>query len=261
MIPGALHRFCRDAFLLARYGGPGEGRPDGRAWEQAVARGLWMPEISRRQYAGTLGLFGCTGRSGANHELDGAGHGAELGIWIEAKARAAVEKADVAVFAFKALDLYREAAQHDPEGTMRRAWWPVLVSSEPCCEAVHRCCLAIGVILCEPSVFPLPTLMRVAARPAADMHLDGRLLGMVVDLGERLCRSMQARWPLDPGRRQLCLSLDEPGPTAIGDALFVQRELTGDLLDFYDSHAPGELERRGRRAAERLGPAALAMRR
>ena len=38
--------------------------------------------------------------------------------------------------------------------------------------------------------------------------------------------------------RKLCLSLDEPGSTVIGDALFVQRELTGDLLDFYDSHAP-----------------------
>jgi hypothetical protein len=34
------------------------------------------------------------------------------------------------------------------------------------------------------------------------------------------------------------ISLDEPGPTAIGDALFVQRELTGDLLDFYDSYVP-----------------------
>ena len=83
---------------------------------------------------------------------------------------------------------------------------------------------------------------------------------MVTALGERLCRPMQARWPLDQGRRQLCLSLDEPGPATIGDALFVQRELTGDLLDFYDSHDPGELESRGRRAADRLGPAMLAMR-
>jgi hypothetical protein len=260
MIPDALHRFCRDAFLLARYGRPEEGRPDGRVWEHAVTRGMWMPEISRRQHAGTLGLFGCTGRSGANPELDGAGHGPGLGIWVEAKARAELDKSDVAVFAFKVLDLYRESAACDPEGTMRGAWWPVFVSSEPCGEAVHRCCLGMGVILCEPSVFPLPTLVRVAARPSADMHLDERLLGMAVDLGERLCRPMQARWPLDPARRQLCLSLDEPGATAIGDALFVQRELTGDLLDFYDSHAPGELERRGLRAAERLGPAALTMR-
>jgi hypothetical protein len=93
-----------------------------------------------------------------------------------------------------------------------------------------------------------------------DMHLDERLLGMAVELGERLRLPMQARWPIDPDCRQLCLSLDEPGPTAIGDALFVQHALTGDLLDFYDSHAPGELVRRGLHAAERLGPAALATR-
>jgi hypothetical protein len=105
----------------------------------------------------------------------------------------------------------------------------------------------------------MPTLVHVAARPAADIHLDERQLGMAVELGERLCRPMQARWPLNPGRRQLCLSLDEPGSATIGDALFVQRELTGDLLDFYDCQAPGELERRGLRGAERLGPAALAM--
>ena len=171
----------------------------------------------------------------------------------EAKARAALEKADVAVFAFKILDLYREAAQHDTEGTAGRAWWPVLVSSEPCCEAVHRCCLAMGVILCEPSVLPLPTLVHVAARPSADMHLDVRLLGMAVELGERLCRPMQARWPLDVGRRQLGLSLDEPEAAAIGDALFVQRELTGDLLDFYDRYAPGELDRRSLHITQRMG--------
>jgi len=260
VIPAALHRFCLDAFLLARYGGPGEGRPDGRAWELAVSRGLWMPEIDRRQHAGTLGLFGCTGRSGASHEFDGVGHGPELGIWIEAKARAELDKSHVAVFSFKALDLYRAAAGHDPHGTMLRAWWPVLVSSEPCSEAVHRSCLTSGVILCEPTLFPLPTLVRVAAHPSADMHLDERLLGMAVDLGERLCRAMQARWRLDSERRDLCLSLDEPDAVTIGDALFVQRELTGDLLDFYDSQAPGELERRGRRTAERLSAAALAVR-
>jgi hypothetical protein len=145
-------------------------------------------------------------------------------------------------------------------GTCDRCGGAGRITSELCCETVHRCCLAMGVIFCEPSVFPLPTLVRVAARPSADMHLDERLLGMAAELGERPCRSMQDRWQLDSDRRQLCLSLDEPGPAAIGDALFVQRELTGDLLDFHDSYAPGELERRGLRVAGRLGPAALAIR-
>ena len=208
--------------------------------------GCGCREITRRQHAGTLGLFGCAGRSGANHELDGAGHGAELGIWIEAKARAALEKADVAVFAFKALDLYREAAQHDPEGTTRRAWWPVLVSSEPCCEAVHRCCLAMGVILCEPSVFPLPTLVHVAARPCR-RHAPRRAAARDGGRARRTAVPPDAG-PLAARRRAADSSASRstsPAPATIGDALFVQRELTGDLLDYYDCHAPGELERRG----------------
>lgn len=86
----------------------------------------------------------------------------------------------------------------------------MLVSSEPCCKAVHRCRLATGVIFCEPSVFLRPTLVHVAARPTAHMRLE-RLLGMAVEFDERLCRPTQARWPLDQGRPQLCLSLDEPG--------------------------------------------------
>ena len=62
---------------------------------------------------------------------------------------------------------------------------------------------------------------------------------------------MQAWWPLHAGRRQLRLSLDEPRPGPGHDRrhAVVQRELTGDLLDFYDSHAPGELERRGLQTA------------
>jgi hypothetical protein len=79
-----------------------------------------MPEITRCQHAGPLGLFGCTGRSGANHELDGAGHGPNSASGSRLR-HEPLEKADVAVFAFKTLDLYREADQHYPEGTTRRA--------------------------------------------------------------------------------------------------------------------------------------------
>lgn len=253
-----VHQFCRDAFLLARYGGPGEGRPEGRAWERAVSRGLWISGITRRQHAGTLGLFGNHGRSGAAHEIDGAGHGAQVGIWLEAKARAALDKADVAVFAFKALDLYRHSAAQDPDATGRATWWPILVSSEPCGEAVHRSCLSMGVVLCEPSVFPLPTLMRVAANPMADMYLGDQLPGEMVRLGELLCKPIQRRWRIDPQRRHIMLSLDEAGPRELGDALFVQRELTGALLDYYDQHAPDELERRGASLGQRLGVFATA---
>jgi hypothetical protein len=247
-----IHRFCRDAYLLARFGGPGEGRPGGRAWEQAVSRGMWIPGLNRRQHAGTLGLFGRSGHSGAHHELDGAAHGSDSAIWLEAKARRELHKADVAVFAFKCLDLYRAAAAHDPATVGAGAWWPILVSSEPCSAAVHRSCLSLGVLLCEPSVLPIPTLMAVAARPAADMHLDDMLLAEIVRIGERVCHPMQMHWRLDTAGREIRLSLDEPGATDIGDLLFVQTELTDAVLDYYDLHRPGDLESRGGVLGDRL---------
>jgi hypothetical protein len=258
VIDPALHRFCRDAFILARYGGPGEARPDGRAWERAVSRGLWIEGLDRRQQAGTLGLFGMGGRSGAPHEIDGAGHGSNLGLWLEAKARVEVTKDHVAVFAFKALDLYREAAARDAEATARAEWWPALVSSEECSVSVRRSCFAMGVVLCEPVRLPLPTLLRVAANPMSDCHLDDRLLGEAVRLGERVCRSMQDRWRLDAARRELALSIDAPGADEIGDLLFVQRELSDALMDYYDSHAPGSLEARGSELGDRLRACARA---
>jgi hypothetical protein len=251
VIDSAVHEFCREAFLLARYGA-GEEVPDGRAWERAVGRGLVLPELTRRQQAGTLGIFGRHGHSGAGHEIDGAGHGAEVGLWLEAKAREALDKSDVAVFAFKTFDLYRQSACDDPRGTARARWWPILVSSEPCCDAVKRSCLSMGVVLCEPCVVPLPTLLNVAAKPAADMHLDGGLMGELLRLGEKICTPMQDRWRANSQVRELTISLDAPGAREFGDLLFVQQELTDAVLDHYDQHHPGVLEQRGALLATRL---------
>jgi hypothetical protein len=63
---------------------------------------------------------------------------------------------------------------------------------------------------------------------------------------------MQGRWRIEAARREIALSLDEPGPRDFGDLLFVQRELTDALLNYYDLHAVGGLERRGERVAPRL---------
>lgn len=115
--PRSVARLVQEAFLLARYAGPQDGLPEGRAWERAASGLLIRPDFGRRQHAGTLGLFGSGSMSGTLHELDGAGHGPEAGIWLECKARQAVDKTDVAVFAFKCLDLYREAARREPETT------------------------------------------------------------------------------------------------------------------------------------------------
>ncbi len=249
-----LAGFSLDCFLLARYAVPGlGGRPDGRAWEQAVSSLLWRPGIHRRQHAGTMGLLGSESASGARHEIDGAGHGPTTGIWIEAKARSGVDKSDIAVFDLKCADLYKAAARHNPNATRSARWWPVFVSSEPAGESVRRLCVSLGIVLCDPLRVPLPVLLRAAANPEADMYLSEALLAEAVRLFEIACRPMQDRWCISDCGRKLVLTLDAArGATAVGDALFVQDELTGDLLDYFDADAPGQLECRASELGERL---------
>lgn len=244
--PAELAGFCRDCFLLARYAPPGEGgRPGGRAWEQAVASLLWRPGISRRQYAGTIGLFGSGSASGARHEIDGAGHGPTTGIWVEAKARTTLDKSDIATFDMKCFDLYTSAAKQHPRATRSAAWWPVFVSSEPASEPVRRLCMALGIVLCDPLRLPLPRLLRTAAHPEADMELPETLLTEAVRLFEPLCRSMQKRWQISEDAGSLVQSLGlMPTPPALADAMYVQDELSADILDYMDVTAPAAIERR-----------------
>lgn len=252
-----LAQLCTDAFLLARFGGPPDTRPDGRAWERTVSSALWSGQRVRRQHAGTLGLFGRGGRSGAQHEIDGACHAGRLGVWLEAKACRNLHKAEVACFAFKAEDLYRQAAADNPAWCARQAWWPVLVSSEPCSESVHRCAASRGVTLCDPQLLGLPALLHVAGRPDADMHVDERLLGQLVDLATPVCRPIQQRLRIDESSRTMRLPLDEPAARHIGDLLFVQHKLTDQILDHYETDEPGWMEARGEQLAGRLRAYAL----
>ncbi len=244
--PRELAGFCLDCFLLARHAAPGHaGRPDGRAWEQTVSELLWRPGLPRRQHAGTIGLFGAEPASGAGHEVDGAGHGARAAIWIEAKARATLAKSDIAVFDMKCADFYRAAARHNPAATAAGRWWPVFVSSEPAGESVRRLCMSLGIVFCDPHSVALPVLLRVAAHPEADMHLPEVILAEAVRLFERPCRSMQERWQVSESGRSIVVALDgDPTAAMIADALYVQDELTCDLLDYFDLEEPGLLERR-----------------
>ncbi len=256
--PRELAALTADAFLLARFGPPGAGRPDGRAWERAASGLLLRPAFPRRQHASTLGLFGDTSASGALHELDGAGEGSEAGVWLEAKARGSLEKADVAAFLFKCLDLYAQAAHRDAPGVASARWWPVLMSSEPTSEAVRRSCAAWGVVLCDPVRVPLLTLMDTASQPVADMYLPEASLSELVCLGASAVAPMQLRWRIDRDRHELCTALGSADAKAIGELLYLQDELTADLLDMFDAYAPGYLWRRGAALADQLRDAVLA---
>lgn len=249
-----LSGFCRDCFLLAREAKPGgDGQPDGRAWEREVNGLLWRPGIKRRQYAGTLGLFGRGAASGIDHELDGVGHGPRCGIWIEAKAASSIGKPDVAVFRLKCDDLYLDCVNFDPAGTAAGRWWPVLVSSGPSDEIVRRLCFATGIVLCDPTRLPLPTILKVAANPEADLELSETLLAEAVRLFEPACKSMQERWRLSADQRCVQRSIaDLPTSRKTTEALFTQEALSSEILSYLESEYPGRLENRGRALAEML---------
>lgn len=130
---------------------------------------------------------------------------------------------------------------------------PVFVSSEPACESVRRLALSLGIVLCDPQRVPLPALLRVAANPEADMHLPEAMLAEAVRLFERPCQSMQERWQISNDGHSIVLALDaEQDAAALADALYVQDELTEDLLDYFDLEAPGRLERRAAELALRI---------
>ena len=247
-----------DAFLLARHCSPGNSSASGRAWERTVSQLLWRPGFSRRQHAGTLGLFGRGSRSGARHEIDGVGQGPEIGAWIESKARNTLDKSDVAVFYVKCFDLYREAASEYPEQTAKGRWWSLLVSSEPTDEAIRKMCCDLGVVICDPQRLPLPALLFAASRPHADDYLSEVHLGELVRLAEAACAPMQQRWRLDIDKREVSLSLDNMNSTNIADLLFLQDELTEDFLDAFEVNAPGFLDQQASALVERFEAARLA---
>lgn len=249
-----LHEFCRDCFLLARasWAGP-DSQPPGRDWEQAVGSLLWRPGFNRRQFAGTIGLFGHRSASGSSYELDAAALGPSAGVWVEAKSKATVSRQDVAYFRLKCDDLYLEALRHEVKRAAKARWWPVLVSSEPVSRAVRGLCAAHGIVLCDPEWLPLPVILKVAGNPEADLHLREGLLSEAVRLLEPACRSLQERWTLSQDGASLERPLSgTPTPRSIADTLFVQEELSGDILDYMDVEQPGKLERRGAFLAARL---------
>ena len=253
-----LAALALDAFLLARNCSPGHSQASGRAWERAVSQLLWRPGFARRQHAGVLGLFGRDSQSGARHEIDGAGQGTEIGVWIESKARTTLNKSDVAVFQLKCFDFYRAAASDYPEQTAKARWWQLLVSSEPIGETVRRICCDLGVVACDPRRLPLPALLFAASRPNADDYLPETHLGELLRLSEAACAPMQQRWRLDMEGKAVSLRLDHMDSTEIADLLFLQDELTEDFLDAFEVHAPGVLDRRASALVERFEAVRLA---
>lgn len=237
-----------DAWLLATYGTLGDGLPDGRAWERAITDSLAHPGISRRQYAGLTELFGRGSASGCRHELDGAADGRVGRVVVEAKARAdALTKADVAVFDLKTRDYYTAAL---PNAASDR-WWRLLVSAGPVKPDLRRLCATLAVIVVEPGILPLPFLAWVAGRPSADGFFREALLREVLRLGERAVACMQERWKPD-GAGGIRYDITWWKPDDLANLVWLQEELSDDVLELYERESSERLPRRAAALMERL---------
>ena len=107
------------------------------------------------------------------------------------------------------------------------------------------------LILCEPERLPLPVVLRAAGRPTADQHLPEMQLREMVRLGERGLMAMQERWkPIPSG--EIAFHPKLWNSDDIEDLLWLQDELSGDILDLYDRHRPGSLEKRAGELCSRL---------
>jgi len=243
-----------DAHLLARHAALNGPLPDGRAWERVIGQLLWRPGLSSRQHAGLTTLFGVSSASRSGHELDGSARGWRGRVLVEAKSkRVGVNKADVAVFRMKVFDYYigqLPLAAGEP-------WWQLIVSAGPVSDNIRRLCIQEGVILCDSVNLPIPLLLNIAAKPIADQFLDGVKLTELVRLGERACEPLRGRWKLEPNGT---LNFDARcwGADEMDDLLWLQEELTDDVLTLYDTYRPGRLERRIERLIAQLQVAAYA---
>ena len=238
-----LAEFTLDAWLLARNCvNPTGDLIDGRVWERSISDLLRRPGLTCRQGPGTTTLFGFRPASGIRHEIDSAAAGSRCCIILESKSQqAGVTKEDAALFHQKTLDFYCER----PEAVKHECWWRILVSSSPVPHSVRKFCIHLGLLLCDPVLLPLPVLVRTAYRPSADQHLRETLLQEVLRLGETALIPIQTRWPYDPVTCKLMFKPKVMSANDMDDLFWLQDELGSDILDLYELHRPGTLERRG----------------
>lgn len=174
---------------------------------------------------------------------------------MEAKARSdGLTKADVAVFDLKTRDYYVAALP----GAAPDRWWRLLVSAGPVAPDLRRLCATLAVIVVEPDVLPLPVLAWIAGRPSADGFFREALLREVLDVAGRASSSIQERWVPD-GAGGIRYDATRWSPDKLGDLVWLQEELSGEVLDLYDTQAPGRLRGRSDGLTARLRRRGMAL--
>jgi hypothetical protein len=248
-VPNWLADYSESMYLLARFSPPRHtGWQGGREWESAAYQALGA---GPRQGPGSLKLFGRGSASGLAHEIDGAWAGCGWALMHEAKAYSGrgPTKEDLLCFERKTFDLFVERRRAGEDG----GHWRALVSAGPIDDALRRYCYLYGVVAIDPVLVPLPVLVRMAGRPNADLHFTDGVLGELVRLGEAACASLEARY-VPEGRDHLTLDLRGMMTSAdLDDLLWLQREVTADLLELVDREEPGYFEERAGEVAARCG--------
>ena len=200
MLPDLLCRFVRDAFTLAHC----TDHPDGNLFEEAIVELSHLLGFANHQGPGTLNLFGTRSASGNRHELDlGIQAPGMVGV-AEAKSRAGgVSKTDVMIFVQKTFDFYMARLRERATGPT----WRFFISATPVADPIRVYCIQQGVILIDPLVLPLPTLLRFVGQPEAEQVFDDGRLSEACRLFEPACLPMEEifvprrdRLELDPRR-------------------------------------------------------------
>ena len=245
-----LAKFTFDCWLLAR---ATSGLPvlEGRVWERTVADLLPRSRLPNRQRSGLTTLFGTSAASGVAHEIDACASGGPTVILVECKSQlAGPSKADAAVFHEKTLDFYFARPRHFAQ----QRWWRVIVSSTPVPESVRAFCVALGLVVTEPDLLPLPCVIRMASRLGADIHLRETLLQDLLRISEYAHVSLQKRWRFDPCSAEIHFKPNPPFLKEIDDLLWLQEELSCDIMDLYAAHRPDALKRQAQELVRKLRP-------
>lgn len=220
ILPRLLAHFARDAYVLCCY----TGKPNGREFENAISDTAHLLGCFNRQGPGSLRLFGTRSASGCRHELD-------LGILepdflaiAEVKSRAnGAYKSDVMIFMQKSFDYYLGRLKEGRKGPT----WRLFISSTPLDESVHIYCIQQGVILIEPSLLPLPTLLRFVAQPEAEDIFGDTYLSEAVRLFEPACAPLEHIFVPDAGALRLETRRFFGSDT--DDALWLAKQMTTDI--------------------------------
>jgi hypothetical protein len=243
--------FSEAAYLLARFHPPAlTGTAGGRAWERWAASTLGASGAWVLQGPGRLTLFGTRSASGLGHEIDGCGAQGSSTLILEAKAYGdrGPSKEDLMFFDRKTFDLYVARRRVGEQGPHYR----VMASTQGIDPALRKYGFLYGIIAVEPDVLPLPMLLQMAGRPAARRFFQGGLLADFLRLGTAACGPLESRFVPD-GPNHLRFDISMLPDQDLEDLLWLQQELSADVLELVDQERPGHFEGRADQLIYTLG--------